>query len=532
MKALILTEGGKNRGFGHISRCLSLYHAFLEKKVETEMLVAADVSVKQLLKGVNFRLCDWHNDIGLFERLSCTDIAVVDSYCAGTEFYRRVAAAARLGIYFDDTRRIIYPRGIVLNGAIHAGQLRYPAGGGRQYLLGPRYALVRKEFWSGKGHVRRRDFSVLTVTLGGSDIRRLYPRLLRLLTTQFPGLTKQVVFGEPPRSLRLLRRLKDRQTVFYTAVDAVMLKQLFRESDAVLCAGGQTTNELARLGVPGIAVCVADNQAQIIRGWSRAGSLINAGRWDAPDLLQNISKALRRIEHNYCLRVRMSSSGRMLSDGKGSRRVVASALIALRRSSRPARILFLSNNAVTLPLQRWLRDKAGEQVIPFEDRLSVADVRRLKPDFIISYNYRHLLGSEVLALMGGRALNLHISLLPWNRGAHPNLWSFLENTPKGVSIHLMGEKVDAGPILLQERMEFNPDRETLASSYAQLHARIQGLLRTHWQGLKAMSIVPVRQCGRGSIHRLSDFEKVKPLLERCGWDTKVSRLCQAYRTEQ
>lgn len=31
MKVFILTEGGKDIGFGHITRCLSLYHAFEER---------------------------------------------------------------------------------------------------------------------------------------------------------------------------------------------------------------------------------------------------------------------------------------------------------------------------------------------------------------------------------------------------------------------------------------------------------------------------------------------------------------------
>jgi len=31
MKVFIITEGSKNTGFGHITRCLSLYQAFEEK---------------------------------------------------------------------------------------------------------------------------------------------------------------------------------------------------------------------------------------------------------------------------------------------------------------------------------------------------------------------------------------------------------------------------------------------------------------------------------------------------------------------
>ena len=39
-------------------------------------------------------------------------------------------------------------------------------------------------------------------------------------------------------------------------------------------------------------------------------------------------------------------------------------------------------------------------------------------------------------------VNLHISYLPFNRGSHPNYWSFVENTPKGVSIHEIDEQIE------------------------------------------------------------------------------------------
>lgn len=56
-------------------------------------------------------------------------------------------------------------------------------------------------------------------------------------------------------------------------------------------------------------------------------------------------------------------------------------------------------------------------------------------------------------------LNLHISYLPWNRGANPNFWSFVENTKKGVTIHEIDEKLDKGKILLRKELEFDENRE-------------------------------------------------------------------------
>jgi len=75
--------------------------------------------------------------------------------------------------------------------------------------------------------------------------------------------------------------------------------------------------------------------------------------------------------------------------------------------------------------------------------------------------------------LGNRAINLHPSLLPWNRGAHSNFWSFLEDTPKGVTIHIIDEGIDTGDILLQKKIKFDQSKETLRSSYGRLQQELQ-----------------------------------------------------------
>ena len=49
-------------------------------------------------------------------------------------------------------------------------------------------------------------------------------------------------------------------------------------------------------------------------------------------------------------------------------------------------------------------------------------------------------------------LNFHPSLLPHNRGRHPNFWSIVEETPFGVSIHWVDETVDGGDVAFQKEI--------------------------------------------------------------------------------
>jgi len=88
--------------------------------------------------------------------------------------------------------------------------------------------------------------------------------------------------------------------------------------------------------------------------------------------------------------------------------------------------------------------KEGHRVVRTEDRLT-QDAPVLEGiEWLISYGYRHIFKPEVIQRFRGRIINLHISFLPWNRGVDPNQWSFLQDTPKGVTIHFIDEGIDLG----------------------------------------------------------------------------------------
>lgn len=66
-------------------------------------------------------------------------------------------------------------------------------------------------------------------------------------------------------------------------------------------------------------------------------------------------------------------------------------------------------------------------------------------------------------------INLHISYLPYNREAHLNLWSFVDNTPKGVSIHKVNEGIDKGGIIVRKKIHFKmTENLTFKNTYSKL----------------------------------------------------------------
>jgi phosphoribosylglycinamide formyltransferase 1 len=82
-------------------------------------------------------------------------------------------------------------------------------------------------------------------------------------------------------------------------------------------------------------------------------------------------------------------------------------------------------------------------------------------ELVVLAGYMHLLTKPFLARFPGHIVNVHPSLLPAFPGAHPiedALAAGVETT--GVTVHLVDEGVDTGPILVQEPVAVDP-RETL-----------------------------------------------------------------------
>lgn len=65
--------------------------------------------------------------------------------------------------------------------------------------------------------------------------------------------------------------------------------------------------------------------------------------------------------------------------------------------------------------------------------------------------------------------------MPFNRGSHPNFWSHFDDTPSGVTIHLIDKGIDAGKYLYQKKVFFNIKKITYKESYEILINEIENL---------------------------------------------------------
>jgi phosphoribosylglycinamide formyltransferase 1 len=89
-------------------------------------------------------------------------------------------------------------------------------------------------------------------------------------------------------------------------------------------------------------------------------------------------------------------------------------------------------------------------------------------EVVVCAGYMHLLTPTFLDRFPGRIVNVHPSLLPEFPGTHPIEDALAAGAAEtGVTVHVVDEGVDTGPILAQERIAITP-----GESAEHLHTRL------------------------------------------------------------
>ena len=166
----------------------------------------------------------------------------------------------------------------------------------------------------------------------------------------------------------------------------------------------------------------------------------------------------------------------------------------------------------------------GDVQVMRDEAVELDLIRRSRPDLLISFGHRHVVDPEVIRELNGSAFNVHISLLPWNKGADPNLWSWLQNTPRGVSLHWMSDGIDEGDLVAQRRLDLDPD-SSLRSSYEALIVAAVELFAVTWRKFSLTDLPRIQQPIGGTTHRLRDKDQYSGALTN-GWDTQCRQVLE------
>ncbi|MBU1693235.1 MAG: methionyl-tRNA formyltransferase [Verrucomicrobia bacterium] len=109
------------------------------------------------------------------------------------------------------------------------------------------------------------------------------------------------------------------------------------------------------------------------------------------------------------------------------------------------------------------------------DPAEIEALKALAPDLIVVADYGQFLKPALLALPPKGAINIHPSLLPRYRGAAPVQWAVANGeTETGITILYVTDKMDAGDIILQEKVPIRDEHTAamLTSLLAELGATL------------------------------------------------------------
>ena len=322
MQVYILTEGGKNIGFGHITRCSSIYEAFKSYGFCSKMIVNGDDSVGSILTNVNFEIKNWLSD---FSFLNASDIVVIDSYMIDLGVCKEISNMSLLTVYFDDNNRLDYPKGIVINGLINSEKFNYPADVNKKYLLGSNFSPLRSDFWNCEKIKINDEIKNVLITTGGNDLRNLTPKILEFLNTSFKDLNKKVIIADSFNNIPEIEFLKNDSCEFFYSPNSQEMLEIMSNVDLAISSSGQTLYELACLGIPTIAIGIIDNQKDNIKNFQESGFIEYAGCWNNEELLNNISNKIKLLEEKN-ERETKQNIGIQLINGNGSLNIVKSIL--------------------------------------------------------------------------------------------------------------------------------------------------------------------------------------------------------------
>jgi UDP-2,4-diacetamido-2,4,6-trideoxy-beta-L-altropyranose hydrolase len=265
------------------------------------------------------------------------DWLVLDGYCFDDHYQGLVKPDTSLLMVVDDFGHgTHFNADMVLNQNAYADASRYHELPDTKVLCGIRYTMLKPEFdrqqndKTQKQKVRGTAKRIL-VTMGGSDTENFTLPVVQALG-QIDGcraadLIVDCVTGPNfahEQTLRTFERSSEFRFRIHRNVDRMDV--LMRNADLAITAGGSTCYELAKLGIPAIAIPTAENQVPVVKDLAKRNTLCRfkaaqVQRGTGKNEKNVLSKFIKTIIDDAPQRQAMSDAGKKLIDGRGVNRV-------------------------------------------------------------------------------------------------------------------------------------------------------------------------------------------------------------------
>jgi UDP-2,4-diacetamido-2,4,6-trideoxy-beta-L-altropyranose hydrolase len=329
MRVAVRADASPAIGSGHVMRCLSLADGLRREGASVSFLsrsMPPHLASLVSQHGHEVRDLAGDDDAAATARAmeGHCDWLVVDHYALGARWETALRATASRLLVIDDLADRAHDCDVLLDQNLHVEAAPRYAGRvppGCELLLGPQFALLRREFRSARTEAAARagDVSRLLVSFGGADSSNDTVVAIEAVAATLPRLTRvDVVIGAGHAHGDAIEQACARHG-YRCHVQTDRMAELMAAADLAIGAGGVTTWERCCVGLPAVAVAAAANQVDVVEQAARHGLVyaldgeVSAGR---------LGVHLRALADNPGLRQRMSHLGLETVDGLGVERVV------------------------------------------------------------------------------------------------------------------------------------------------------------------------------------------------------------------
>lgn len=322
-------------GIGHFMRCLALGQAWLDRGGAVTFIGRHDDSLQCRLEqeGIDRVAINTPHPVARDLQLTLGAIpagalAVLDGYQFDGHYQRELASHAKL-LVIDDTGHLpAYWGSLLLNQNPDAAAVRYEHAP-QHRLLGPRYALLRREFVTAD-RMRKAPEAARRVllTFGGADAPNCSGAIAAELVAASTDIEVRILVGPLNAHRSELSDLRDRHQNLELRFAPEDIPAELAWADLAISASGGTALELAALGLPALLVAVAANQLSQGRALHAAGAAAYLGAWSALTPAEVVARALD-LAGDLARRRDLSGKGPQVVDGQGARRVCEALALAI-----------------------------------------------------------------------------------------------------------------------------------------------------------------------------------------------------------
>lgn len=325
MNTVIRVDSSERIGSGHLMRCLTLA-GHMRREGKTVHFICRDLvgNLSRLVTAQGFALhllpphehdaaltdyavwltvpqeVDAQESAEIIRELQPVERLVIDHYALDAAWERRMRPLVQEIFVIDDLANRPHDCDILLDQNFYRDMERRYDGlvpETCKLLLGPKHALLRREFYEVREKMRPRTGEIrrILVFYGGSDPTGETEKAIRaLLMLDRSDIEADVIVGAGNARRGEIEELCAAHDFLHYHCQVDNMAEFMARADLCLGAGGTTTWERCFLGLPAIVTAVAENQFRICRDCAERGLIRYLGAWTdvaAEDVLQ----ALREL---------------------------------------------------------------------------------------------------------------------------------------------------------------------------------------------------------------------------------------------